>query len=209
MFDPQTQDQPLPQRLTRTLIIGAVVILVAIGGFTLIRDQFTEEEPPPPEPSAAPSPQATAQPTAPAGGDNLAQVDDWFPHSRTEFAEAGGVAADFAADVATIDYTRDDWDSHAERLGQWATDPYAVTLTTADGVAEGIWRALANDADAWTGSADVVEVTYFDPTSVTIVVQVQAEPDTGEDPTDLGEFSVDLTTNEGPGWRVDRAELLR
>ena len=93
MFDPQTKDRPLSQQLTRALIIGAVVVLVTIGVFTLLRDQFTEDEKPA-APSAEPSPEPTAI-LDPPDRSTLEEVDDWFPHSRTEFAEAGQAAETF------------------------------------------------------------------------------------------------------------------
>lgn len=210
MFDSQT-DQPLSQRGTAIAIGVVVALLLGVGLFSMVRDwlspdqeqEQTQEQAAEQEPAPSPASQ-----TAPASG-GAAEVDDWFPHSRGEFAEAGQAAADFVADVATVDSGRDDWDDHAERVGEWATESYAVTLTTPDGIAEGVWRVLARDASVtWTGSASVTEVTYFDPTTVTFVIVLQAEPDTGEEPTDLGEYGVTMTTTQGAGWNVERAEML-
>ncbi|WP_150255309.1 hypothetical protein [Nocardiopsis deserti] len=206
MFDPETKDQPLPQRLARALIIGAVVVLVVIGGFTLIRDQFTEEEPAA-APSAEPSPEPTATPAAPDRS-TVDEVDDWFPHSRAEFAEAGQAAEDFLGQVATIDFTRDDFEAHSERLGDHATDTQAVTLTTADGIAEGVWRVLGQDTsvDTWTGQADVDQVRAYDPSSIHFLMSLEADPEGEADPKDLGEYLVIMTRTSGGTWTVELAE---
>lgn len=207
MFDPQTEDQPLPQRLTRALIIGAVVVLGAVGAFTLIRDHFTEEEPPTAAPSAEPSPEPT---TAPATPDrpNVEEVDEWFPHSRAEFAEAGRAAEDFLAQVATIDFSRDDFEAHSERLGDHATDAQAVTLTTADGIADGIWRVLGKDtsATAWTGQATVDQVRAYDPGSIHFLMSLEADPAGADEPKELGEYLVIMTRSSGGTWTVELAE---
>ncbi|GAA1463483.1 hypothetical protein NE857_33945 (plasmid) [Nocardiopsis exhalans] len=208
MFNSQT-DRPLSRRGT-TIAIGVVVAMfMGVGLFSIISDRLSSDPDQEQAQEQVVEPQPFLEPQTPPANGAIDEVDGWFPHSRGEFAEAGGRAADFVADVATVDSGRDDWDSHTERVGAWATDSYAVTLTTPDGIAEGPWRVLARDASvAWTGAASVTEVTYFDPTTVTFVVAAESEPNTGEEPTDLGEYGVTMTTTQGGGWRVERAEQL-
>lgn len=206
MFDPQTKDRPLSQQLTRALIIGAVVVLVTIGVFTLLRDQFTEDEKPA-APSAEPSPEPTAI-LDPPDRSTLEEVDDWFPHSRTEFAEAGQAAEIFLGQVATINFSRDDFEAYSERLGEHATKSQAVTLTTADGIADGIWRVLGQETgvDTWTGQANVDQVRAYDPTSIHFLVTLEADPADGDGPKDLGEYLVIMTRSPGGTWTVELAE---
>ncbi|MFY7069054.1 hypothetical protein ACOQFV_24620 [Nocardiopsis changdeensis] len=205
-------DQPMSQRGTRIAILIVVALLIAGGLFFTVRDAVTGDDPGP-EQTAAPSPTPTVPPQeptrAPAAPADAGRAEDWFPLSMAEFTAAGETATAFLADAATVDSGRDDWTTHVDRVSRWATEPHAETLTTTDGIAEGLWRVLAADADvAWIGSAQVEQITYFEERSVTLHLSLSATPTTGGEVKDLGEYGVTVTTREGGRWKVDRAEIL-
>lgn len=206
MFDDFRQDRPLSERARKGFVVGAVVLLILVGGATLIRDLFTEdqeqetaEQAPSPEPTTPPD-----QESDPTDTTNADRVEEWFPHSSEEFAEAGQTAEDFLAAAATVDYESDDFEGHAESLAEWADDTHAETLTTPDGIAQGIWRVLGQDGDsqAWTGQASVEQVRSYDAESVEFLVDLEAVARGGEgQEQDLGSYQV--VTVKGGGWQVE------
>lgn len=204
-------DQPMSQRAVKVTILIVVVMLIVAGiGFS-IRDAIVadEEQPSAAAPTASPTPQEQAPTSDPAAPGDPSRAQDWFPLSMGEFTAAGETAQAFLADTATVDSSRDDWQDHVARVSRWATTPHAETLTTPDGIAEGLWRVLAaEEGVSWIGEAQVEEITYFEERAVTVHLSLTANPSTGEDPKDLGSYGVTVTTREGGTWKVDRAEVL-
>lgn len=212
MFDDFREDRPLPERVRKGLIVGAVALLLVVGGFTLVRDAFTDDEdqqtaqqPPESEPTDGPTDGPAGEPGTTGRGDT-GRVEDWFPHSRDEFAAAGQTAEEFLSATATIDYDSDDFDDHADSLSAWTDDTHATTLTTPSGIAEGIWRVLGQEEEvtAWTGQARVDQVRSYGSNSVEFLLDLEATPAQGgneQQTQELGSYQV-VTVNDG-GWQVE------
>lgn len=211
MFDDFHQDRPLPERARKGLIVGAVVLLIVIGGVTLIRDVFTDDggeqdeqaAPPQPEPETTDAPEQESG----TGGADTGRVEDWFPHTPQEFAQAGSTAEDFLSAVATIDYDNDNFDEHADALSEWTEDTHADTLGSPSGIAHGVWRILGQDEEvtAWTGQAEVERVLRHDAESVDFLLSLEATPLRGDgEVQDLGSYRV-ITVDDG-GWTIEFSE---
>ncbi|GAA3979980.1 hypothetical protein FOF52_20205 [Thermobifida alba] len=125
---------------------------------------------------------------------------DWLPFTEEEFVAAAAVAQAFAADYGTVDYSEPP-EEYYDRLGRYAAEEYARTLTQSSG-AEALWGERAEQEAVSTGRAAVESVRGFDEGSIIFVLRVQSitEGNDGES-QNLGDFAVTMV-REGGEWRV-------
>jgi hypothetical protein len=207
---------PVQQKAVFVLV---VVVLAALGYWLLLpkltnsgshAQAATSATPTPsvsvPAASSAPAqdsapPASTTSPTA-AGNVN---IYSWLPFTQQDLAAAATVTVKFGVDYNTFTYTESS-SAYVAAMGNLITGQLATTLQ-ASYATPGVATLRKNQKQVSTGTASIVSLRAFGPSSLTFVVTAgQRLVSTNGTSRGSNQYAITVT-GSGASWQVSDIEL--
>jgi hypothetical protein len=198
----------------RSAVFALIVVVLAVLGYFLVAPALTRSHAsaraaaspsatPPAVTSAPPSsvPAVTA-PAAAAGGVN---IYSWLPFTQQDLATAASAAVQVSIDYNTYTYT-ETGAGYVAKMGGLITGQLAATLQ-AGYQTPGVASLRTSQEQVSTGTAAIVSIRAFGPSSLTFIVNAGQRLVTTNGTTSGSTAYAVTVTGAGSSWQVSDIEL--
>ena len=203
----------------RNAVFALIVVVLAVLGYFLVAPALTRSHSPAQaatspsatSPSVTP-PAATSTPpasvpaiTAPAAAAGGVNIYSWLPFTAQDLATAASVAVQFSIDYNTYTYT-ETAAGYVAKMGGLVTGQLAATLQ-AGYQTPGVANLRTSQKQVSTGTAAIVSIRAFGPSSLTFIVNAGQRLVTVNGTTSGSTQYAVTVTGAGSSWQVSDIEL--
>lgn len=193
-----------------------VLVLAGLGTFLFVTGTGHHTASPPPSPRATPaasppaaSPPATTPasppPTPAAAASSPVDIYNWLPFSQQQLAKAAAVVTEFSAYYGTYSYSESPT-SYVSRMQGLATSQLAQTIGSG-WAAPGLVSQRKQQKQVSSGSAQIVSMRAFGPSSITFVVSITQQITTTNGRSHQTSQYAVTVTETGGAWQASSIEL--
>jgi hypothetical protein len=198
----------------RSAVFALIVVVLAVLGYFLVAPALTHSHSaarPATSPSATPPAVTSAPPavvpavtasTAATGGVN---IYSWLPFTQQDLATAASVAVQVSVDYNTYTYTETAAE-YVAKMGGLITGQLAATLQ-AGYQTPGVASLRTSQKQVSTGTAAIVSIRAFGPSSLTFIVNAGQRLVTVNGTTRGSTAYAVTVTGAGSSWQVSDIEL--
>jgi hypothetical protein len=203
----------------RSAVFALVVVVLAVLGYVLVAPALTHSHsvaravtsPSATSPSATP-PAVTSVPpasvpavTASAAAAGGVNIYSWLPFTQQDLTTAASVATQFSVDYNTYTYTETAAE-YVAKMGGLVTGQLASTLQT-EYQTPGVATLRSSQKQVSTGTAAIVSIRAFGPSSLTFIVNAGQRLVTTNGTTSGSTQYAVTVTGAGSSWQVSDIEL--
>jgi hypothetical protein len=198
----------------RNAVFALIVVVLAVLGYFLVAPALTRSHSPAraaTSPSATPPAVTSAPPasvpavTAPAAAAGGAGIYSWLPFTQQDLTTAASVAVQFSIDYNTYTYT-ETAAGYVAKMGGLVTGQLASTLQT-EYQTPGVASLRTSQKQVSTGTAAIVSIRAFGPSSLTFIVNAGQRLVTTNGTTGGSTAYAVTVTGAGSSWQVSDIEL--
>ncbi len=203
----------------RSAVFALIVVVLAVLGYFLVAPALTRSHaaaraatsPSATPPAAASAPPAAVPPaavpavTAPAAAAGGVNIYSWLPFTRQDLATAASVTVQVSVDYNTYTYT-ETAAGYVAKMGGLITGQLAGTLQ-AGYQTPGVASLRASQRQVSTGTAAIVSIRAFGPSSLTFIVNAGQRLVTASGTTSGSTAYAVTVTGAGSSWQVSDIEL--
>jgi hypothetical protein len=198
----------------RSAVFALIVVVLAILGYFLVAPVLTHSHAttqaattPSATPSATASVPPAVVPTVTASAASASGVDiySWLPFTQQDLATAASVATQVSVDYNTYTYTETAAE-YVAKMGGLITGQLASTLQSAYQT-PGVASLRSSQKQVSTGTAAIVSIRAFGPSSLTFIVNAGQRLVTTKGITSGSTAYAVTVTGAGSSWQVSDIEL--
>ncbi len=198
----------------RSAVFALIVVVLAVLGYFLVAPALTRSPAAAraaASPSAAPAAVTSVPPavvpavTAPAAAAGGVNIYSWLPFTQQDLATAASVATQVSVDYDTYTYT-ETAAGYVAKMGGLITGQLAATLQAAY-QAPGVAKLRTSQQQVSTGTAAIVSIRAFGPSSLTFIVDAGQRLVTAQGTTSGSTAYAVTVTGAGSAWQVSDIEL--
>jgi hypothetical protein len=198
----------------RSAVFALIVVVLAVLGYFLVAPALTRSHPgaqAATSPSATPSAVTSVPPavvpavTAPAAAASGIDIYSWLPFTQQDLATAASVAVQVSIDYNTYTYT-ETAAGYVAKMGGLITGQLAATLQ-AGYQTPGVASLRTSQKQVSTGTAAIVSIRAFGPSSLTFIVDAGQRLVTTNGTTSGSTQYAVTVTGAGSSWQVSDIEL--
>jgi hypothetical protein len=198
----------------RSAVFALIVVVLAILGYFLVAPVLTHSHAttqaattPSATPSATASVPPAVVPTVTASAASASGVDiySWLPFTQQDLATAASVATQVSVDYNTYTYT-ETAAGYVAKMGGLITGQLASTLQAAYQT-PGVASLRSSQKQVSTGTAAIVSIRAFGPSSLTFIVNAGQRLVTTKGTTSGSTAYAVTVTGAGSSWQVSDIEL--
>jgi len=198
----------------RSAVFALIVVVLAVLGYVLVAPALTRSHAgaqAATSPTATPSAVTSAPPavvptvTAPAVAAGGVNIYSWLPFTQQDLATAASVAVQVSIDYNTYTYT-ETGAGYVAKMGGLITGQLAATLQ-AGYQTPGVASLRTSQEQVSTGTAAIVSIRAFGPSSLTFIVNAGQRLVTTNGTTSGSTAYAVTVTGAGSSWQVSDIEL--
>jgi hypothetical protein len=198
----------------RSAVFALIVVVLAVLGYFLVAPALTRSHASAraaASPSATPSAVTSVPPssvpavTAPAAAAGGVNIYSWLPFTQQDLATAASAAVQVSIDYNTFTYT-ETGAGYVAKMGGLVTGQLAATLQ-AGYQTPGVASLRTSQEQVSTGTAAIVSIRAFGPSSLTFIVNAGQRLVTTNGTTSGSTAYAVTVTGAGSSWQVSDIEL--